>query len=181
MKSSYLVIGILVVTILSCSSSKSFVTESQIKALDSIMEKPEFSIKSDWAYPQTTAAMQQIANSGILGVGNTANAINLIGNHNFLTISDDSISSYLPYYGERQMQVDYSGRDSAIEFKGLIENYEAIKNKNRSYTVTLSATSKSEKFNTTITIYPNLKADILLYGSSRNSIRYSGTVMETKE
>lgn len=169
------------VTILSCSSSKSFVTESQIKALDSIMEKPEFSIKSEWVYPQVTVAMQQIANSGILGVGNNANAINLIGNYNYLTISGDSISSYLPYYGERQMQVDYSGRDSAIEFEGLIENYEALKNKNKSYTITFKATSKSEKFNTTITIYPNLKADILIYGSSRNSIRYSGEVLASKE
>ncbi|WP_338360170.1 DUF4251 domain-containing protein [Yeosuana marina] len=181
MKSKYLIICILMVTVLSCSSSKSPITEAQIKALDSIMAKPDFSIKSDWAYPQATLAMQQIANSGLLGSGNVANAINLIGNYNFLTISGDSISSHLPYYGERQMHVDYNGGDSAIEFKGLVENYKALKNKNKSYTITFSAKSKSETFNTTLTIFPNLKANILLSGSSRNSIRYSGTVSKAKE
>ncbi len=181
MKSKFLIIGILMVVVASCSSSKSLITEAQIKTLDSIMARPKFSIKSDWAYPQATNAMQQVANTGLLGPGNVANAINLIGNYNFLTISGDSISSHLPYYGERHMHVDYNGGDSAIEFKGLVKNYKALKNKNESYTVTFEAKSKSETFNTTITIFPNLKANILVWGSTRNPIRYSGELFKPKE
>lgn len=181
MKSFYLIIGIWMVIISSCSSYKSSVTEAQANRLDSIMEKPEFTIESNWAYPQATAALQQIANTGLLGVGNNASAINLIGNYNFLTISGDSITSSLPFYGERQMNVNYGGGDSAIELEGIMEDYQAIKNKDKSYTLTFKAKSKSEKFNTTIKIFPNLKANIFLWSGSRNPIEYSGTLVTTKK
>lgn len=162
--------------VFSCVSSKPTASPEQIEALANLINNKKFSIESNWAYPQATYAMQQVLNSGLFQPGNNAGAINLIGNPNFLTISGDSISSYLPYYGERQMQVQYGGGDSAIQFDGLMEDYETIRNKNESYTISFKSKSKSEGFNTSIVIFPNLRSEIIVNGNSRFSIRYSGIV-----
>ncbi|ALJ04259.1 hypothetical protein APS56_03485 [Pseudalgibacter alginicilyticus] len=172
---AYYIISIALILV-SCSSLKTNVSQASIDALDQLVRDKHFRIESDWAYPQTTAAMQQIANSGLLGVGNSANAISLIGNYNHLTISGDSITSYLPYFGERQMQVDYSATNSAIQFNGIIKNYTSAKNKDNSYTISFEAKSKSENFNVSVKIYPNLRSNMALSGMSRFSIQYSGTV-----
>ncbi len=171
----------LLIIMVSCVSSKSNATLEDTVALSSLLKKRNFSIESDWAYPRNTMAMQQVLNSGLLQPGNSTGAINLIGNSNFLTISGDSISSYLPYYGERQMQVDYGGGDSAIQFEGVLEDYEVVKNKNGSYSISFIATSKSERFNTNITIFPSLRSDIFLNSPSRFPIRYSGALIEKIE
>lgn len=167
---------VLLMITFSCTSSKSTATANQIEVLNSLLEKRNFSIESDWAYPQTTYAMQQVLNSGFLQPGDSANSINLIGNSNYLTISGDSITSYLPYFGERQMQVAYGGNDSAIQFNGLLEDYKTEKNKNNSHTISFKAKSNSEQFNVTIVLFPSLKSNMTLIGSSRFPIRYSGTV-----
>ncbi len=163
-------------SVLSCVSSKSTASTEQIEDLTDLIDSKKFSIESDWAYPQVTNTMQQVLNSVLFQPGNNAGAINLIGNPNFLTISGDSISSYLPYYGERQMQVQYGGGDSAIQFNGLMEDYKTTRNKNDSYTISFKSKSKSEGFNTSIVIFPNLRSEIIVNGNSRFAIRYSGTV-----
>lgn len=159
---------------LSCKSSKSKITDNQIKALETLIENRNFTIKSDMAYPQVTNAMQQVLNSGLLQPGSASNAISLIGNTNFLTISGDSITSYLPYYGERQMSVGYGGGDSTIELKGVMQDYSVIQGKHNSYIVKFKAKSNSENFQAIIRVFPSLKTDMQLLGTSRFSISYSG-------
>ena len=174
MKSVHIFIMAILTFVMSCSSSKSSATDTQIKALDAVVTTSKFHIESNWAYPQTSYAVQQVLNSGLLQPGSNAGAINLVGNSNFLTISGDSITSYLPYFGERQMQVAYGGGDGAIEFKGLMEDYKVEKNKDQSYNISLSAKSHSESFNVIIRLFPNLRSDISLTSASRFPIRYSG-------
>lgn len=181
MKSVYFIIGLVVLTLCACGTSKYKATAEEMAALESLINKRSFKVSSDWANPTNTMAMQQVLNSGILQPGNNAGAISLTGNSNFLTISGDSISSFLPYYGERQMQVDYNGGDSAIQFEGILEDYKVVKNKNGSYTMSFQATSKSERYNGIITIFPNLRTDMVLSGASRFSIRYSGVIIEEEE
>tara|TARA_R110000868_G_scaffold15629_3_gene71034 strand:+ start:1900 stop:2406 length:507 start_codon:yes stop_codon:yes gene_type:complete len=165
----------------SCASSKPTASLKQIEALNTLIESQEFNIESDMVYPQVTYATQQVLNSGLLPPGNTAGAINLIGNSNYLKVSGDSISSYLPYFGERQMQVQYGGGDSAIQFDGIMENYSVTKGKNESYLIKFQAKSKFEQFDGIITIFPNMKTEIFLNGNSRFSIRYSGHVIQVSE
>ncbi|NMH89561.1 DUF4251 domain-containing protein [Flavivirga algicola] len=172
MKLLYFFIGILM--LFSCKGAKSVATQAEIDALSSIVKEQTFRINSDWAYPQVTNAVQQVLSSGLIQPGNTPNAISLIGNSNFLTISGDSISSFLPYYGERRMQVAYNGSDSAIQFNGTYEDYEVVQNKDNSCTISLQATSNSESFQVFIRLYPNLKARMTLSGNSRLPISYSG-------
>lgn len=175
MRSVYFFIGIVII-MLSCKAPKSVANQEEIDFLKTIVKKQMFTIESIWAYPQVTNAMQQVFNSGLMQPGSNAGAISLIGNSNFLTISGDSISSYLPYFGERQMQVAYNGDDSAIQFSGVLDSYKAIKNKDNSYSISFQATSNSESFRVSIRLYPNLKTDMTFNGNSRFPISYSGSL-----
>lgn len=181
MKSFYILVTIASLFFISCSSSKTNTTAEEIAALEIIIKNKNFEIESNWAYPQNSRATQQVLNSGLLQPGSSSSAVNLIGNSNFLRISGDSIKSYLPYYGERQMQVNYGGGDSAIQFDGLLEDYSVIKNKNNSYTISFQAKSKSEGFNCNIIIFPNLQSTIIFNGTSRSPISYTGIVIRKED
>lgn len=177
----YIVALSLILVNISCKSSKASGTLQQIEALEHLVQKRSFQIESQWAQPQTTYAVQQVMNSGILGPGNNSGNINLIGNPNFLKIKGDSISSYLPYYGERQMNVDYGGTDSAIELDGLMSNYKVKINKDQSRTISFEAKDNNENYSIFIRLFPNLNSDMLINSSTRFPIRYSGTVENEKE
>lgn len=169
---------ILFLLVVSCNASKSTATQEEIEALDSLVIGKRFVIESSWVYPQMTNAMQQISNAGILGPGNNAGSISLIGNPNFLKIAQDSISSYLPYFGERQMNVGYGmGNDGgSIKLKGLIKNYKIEKNKDNSYNISFDADNKNENFSVYLRLFPNLNSTIRINSSSRFSISYQGQV-----
>ncbi|GAA3607983.1 DUF4251 domain-containing protein [Flavivirga amylovorans] len=175
MKSTYIIFGIAFM-FFSCKASKSTATQAEIDFLNTVVKKQMFTIKSDWAYPQVTNALQQVLNSGLMQPGSSASAISLIGNYNFLTISKDSVSSFLPYFGERQMQVAYNGGDSAIQFDGILEDYKAILNKDNSYAISFQARSKSEGFQVFIKISPSLETNMTVNGMSRFPINYSGNL-----
>ncbi len=165
---------LLALVVVGCKSSKDTVSPAQIESFNNLVNSKKFTIESDWAYPQVTNAMSQVLSGQLLPPGSNANAINLIGNSNFLTIKGDSITSYLPYFGERQMQVAYGGRDGAIQFNGIMEDVEIKEEKNNRKVITFKANSNSENFNVIITLFPNMKSQIMLRGSSRFFIQYSG-------
>ncbi|MFL1012803.1 DUF4251 domain-containing protein [Flavisericum labens] len=181
MKIKILIWSIFMLTLLSCGASKNPPTDAEMAALNELINQRHFKIESDWAYPQATMAMQRVLNSGILPPGDNASSINLVGNYNFLKIDGDSISSHLPYFGERQMQIAYGGTDTAIEFKGLVDNYKVEKNKKYGYNVSFNASSNQESFSVFITISPSLKTDMVLNGTGRFPIRYSGVAIPSKE
>ena len=173
------IVGLLfIASIISCSTTKNKFTQAETMKLDSLVHQKEFTIVSDWASPQTSTAMQQIQNAGVLPPGSGVGNVNLIGNANFLTISGDSISSHLPYFGEVRMSANYGGSNSAITFKGVVKNYKVIKNKDNSYSLRFEAKSNAETFDVVIKLFPNLHSTIFLNGMTRSSIRYEGTVLE---
>lgn len=174
MKFIYFFVFVFFITIFSCKSTK--YTEYQINFFEILVENKSLRIESDTAYPQVTNAMQQVLNSGILSAGNNASSISLIGNSNFLRISGDSITSYLPYFGERQMNIDFGGTNGGIQLQGIMENYTVTKGINNSVILSFKAKSKQESYNIQIKLYPNLNAVIHLNGNSRSPISYSGRV-----
>jgi hypothetical protein len=163
---------------LGCGSSSRVVAPSdESRALDSLIVENNFIIESDWASPQVTASMAAIANSGLLGVGNNANNINLIGNPNFLKVEGDTISAYLPYFGERQMGGGY-GTSSAIEFKGIPGNLNIEKdNKKQLYRIRFNIQGdNTETYNVMVDLYPNKTSFININSLQRFPIRYQGNV-----
>lgn len=169
---------VLCCSLFSCKSSKKALSPAQIEAFNILVTSNEFIIESDVAYPQVTSAVSQVLNSQLfLANGNNASAINLVGNANFLKVKGDSVFSYLPYFGERQMQVAYGGiDDSAIEFNDVMEDYTIKENKDKSKSISFSANSNNENFNVIIRLFQNRTSEIILNGASRFSIRYEGHV-----
>lgn len=180
MKFFCLFLGFSFLTMVSCKSQKAVITQAELDTFKTMVNSQHFYIESSWAYPLNTNAMQQVLNSGLLQPGNSSGNISLVGNYNFLKVAGDSVTSHLPYYGERRMQVAYGGTDSAIEFNGSVKNYNVQQNKDASYTISFEAKSNSENFNVYIKLFPNNKSDIILTSASRNSISYSGEVKPTK-
>ena len=175
MKTYLSIVYTLFILVLSCKSANSY-SDEQIKRLETLIESKSYTIESDWARPQVTYAMQQVLNSGVLQPGSAANAISLVGNTNFLTISGDSIKAYLPYFGERQINVAYGGRDSAIELDGLLKDYAFESAKHNGYLIKFKAKSKIEAYSISIIVYPNNESEIRVNSSSRFPISYTGKV-----
>ena len=161
----------------SCSSSKQ-ITEEQKRTIALLMDSKTFKIESNWAYPHVTNAVQQVLNSGLMQPGSGGpGGISLIGNTNFLKLSNDSINSYLPYFGERTMQAGYGGNDDgAIKLEGVVKNYKSTLNKDGSYSVNFDAKDGSESYRVYLRVFPNHRTDLLLNGSFRLPIRYSGVI-----
>lgn len=176
MKSIYGHLALLVL-ICSCATTKN-VDTTQLKSL---IENKNYNLESDIAQPMATIGMSQLQKTGLLGPGNSASNISLIGNGNFLKIKGDSITSHLPYYGERRANVGYGLDNSAIELEGEVKNYNAVWNDNKQhYTVTFQAKSNNELFDVRLVLYPNLKSYITLSSAARTSITYVGKVNDIR-
>ena len=157
------------------TSSKTFVPTAQSKLLDELVSQRSFEIESDWASPQMTSSLNSISDAGLLPPGSAANRINLIGNSNYVRVKGDSVMVYLPYFGERQMGGGYDSDGGAIQFTGIPENYEVSQDGKRgSYDIRFNMKNKTESFEVTTTIFPNLASTIQVTSSHRFPIRYSG-------
>ncbi|ALM07036.1 hypothetical protein SB49_03885 [Sediminicola sp. YIK13] len=172
----YVVILMAGITI-GCGTSSTTVKSTKQK-LEELVRAKSFQIECDWAVPLMTNSLNSISNAGFLPLGSTGNQINLIGNPNFLKVEGDTISAYLPYFGERQMGGAYSNSDNAIQFKGIPKNYEVMEDrKTGSKEISFNINNKTESFRVFITLSPNLTSNINVNSSERFSIRYRGDVM----
>lgn len=176
--------SILFLFLFSCSSSKTIVAASpESRALDALLTNKNFIIEADWAYPQVTGALASVANSGILGPGNNANSINLVGNPNFVKMEGDSITGFLPYFGERQLRGGYD-RESGIVFKGIPQNYRLKKIEEKQRYVMefdIRAEKSNELFSFVIDFFPNNTSLLIVNSTERFPIRYQGTVESIKK
>ncbi len=162
--------------LLSCSSS-SKISDSYSKLLDDLVSSKYFEIESDRVFPLATASLNSISNAGLLPPGSSAGQISLIGNPNYLKVLGDSVVTYLPYYGERQMGGGYDSNGGRIEFEGIPNDMDITKDKeNQRYTIQFKMKDDSENFNVNITLFPNLTSIISVNSSQRFPIRYTGSV-----
>ncbi len=158
-----------------CSSTKDITaTPAQIEALNEMIRIKEFQIESRWAYPLVTNSLSSVANSGLLPPGSSVNNIDLIGNANYFKMIKDSISMYLPYYGERRISGNYNSTDTAIKYNGKPGDIEIEKNK--TYQIRFSAKSDGDGYDVEITIFPNLSSRIVVSSMYRTTISYKGEV-----
>lgn len=169
----------ILLAVVSCSSSKEVATQAQLQQFNEMITNRTFMIESEWAEPQFTNAMSSIANAGLLPPGSSASRINLIGNSNYFKVMNDSISAYLPYFGERQMGGQY-GSGNGIEIEGKAEKVQYTPGKKDSYQLQFSARDKenpTENYQVRIDLFPNNTAYITVLSSQRLSI--NGIQVET--
>jgi len=143
--------------LISCGSTQTTTEESQMSEVKQWVANKEFTIESDWAIP--------------LG----GSQVNLIGNSNFLTFKKDTVSAYLPFFGERHS--GYSLDGGGIEFEGVPENLQTIYNqKKQSSILKFDISEKSEHYQVTVTLYNNKNSTISVNSSQRDVMRYNGEV-----
>ncbi|WP_233268495.1 DUF4251 domain-containing protein [Cellulophaga sp. L1A9] len=167
--------------LLGCSTTnKTIAATPKSKALDKLVVEKKFLIISDRASPMTTSSMNALANSGLLGPGNSPGAINLIGNTNYLRIKGDSIKARLPFFGERQIGGGYNSNDTGISFENIPTAYEHVKNNSTQiHTVKFKISGETnEQYTFTVLLFPNWTTEIRVNSSQRTSIGFRGTVSE---
>lgn len=178
MKRYSILVGVIFI-LFSCASSRK-ATQAEIDNLKALIESKTFEIESEWAEPQATFAMTQIANAGMLPSGSSAGNINLIGNTNFFKMKKDTVSAYLPYFGERQSGGSYGGTDIGIVFEGVPKNLTINKAKENSYRINFKINDKNnttENYNVIVRIYPSLSTSIYVISNQKRSINYRGRVI----
>lgn len=92
-----------------------------------------------------------------------------------LKIKDDSISSYLPYFG-RAYHADYGSTDSPLSFNGHAEGMKIIKGKKDSYRITFQTMKSQENFEYVLTVFSNGKATLNVSSNERDPISFDGEV-----
>ncbi len=180
MRAIILILGCIMI---SCSSAKNTATTTtQSKALERMIALKSFQIESNWAHPLVTSSINSISYSGLLPQGSNVSTINLIGNTNYFKMLGDSISMYLPYYGEQRMGGTYNATDVAIQYNGVPKHIEIIKNdKKQVYEINFLAKSNRESYRVFITLSPGLTSDISINSSHRTTISYRGVVSKLSE
>ena len=114
---------IILLTILLASATIAFGQKSKKEVnwseIDALVGGKKFRIESTWARAQGSTGVNAIAGSGLQQAGGSGNRFNLIGNFNYLEMHQDSVSAYLPYFGEKQFGNGHYSGTNAIEFKGI--------------------------------------------------------------
>ena len=154
------------------------------KLIDGLINKKSFEIVSQSATPQNTMAINAVANSGLLAPGDTSGLINLIGNVNYLRVHGDSISAYLPFFGERRMGVVYGSQNGGISFDGTPTNYVVKNGKKNAREIRFTINdeeNETEHYRVLIYMYPNLRTTININSTHRTSMTYRGNASDHKK
>lgn len=89
-----------------------------------------------------------------------------------LEVKNDSVSSWLPYYG-RAYSIPYGGGDG-LTFKAPIENYKLTYNKKGTAKIEFTARTKEDLYEFNISIFTSGSSSISVNMHNRDSIDFSG-------
>jgi hypothetical protein len=171
----------LAILLTGCGNTKTYTEQEQqaFQNLKDMVTAQNFEIESDFARPMATTAFMQVANTNILGPGNSASQIDINNNSNKLTVKGDTISGYFPYFGEQRFGGGYPGTNhQGIEFKDVPENYKMTFNDDK-HIVNINFSIEdqyrtNENYNVFITLFPNKRSTIQINSTNRTSIEFSG-------
>lgn len=104
--------------------------------------------------------------------------IQLAGNRYQLTVDNESIDAYLPYYG-RSYNAPKNPNEGGIKFNSKEFSYKADKNKKGNYVVTIKpADSKGDVLSMTLNITQKGYAILSVVSNNRQTITYNGYISE---
>ncbi|TXE05700.1 DUF4251 domain-containing protein [Gelidibacter salicanalis] len=172
----------LIFVFIGCGSSKEFTARDNqaYQNLKDLVDSQTFEIVSNRASPFASAAFSRVANSRILGPGNSANNIDISANANRLTIKGDSISGYLPFFGEQHFGGGYNNNKTSIEFDDVPKDFQVMHDDQKhAVEIRFKIDDKyrnSEHYDMMIILYPNLRSTIRVQSTTRSSIEYTGRV-----
>lgn len=170
-----------IVFLTACATTKTTYSEEEIDALHNLVASNSFKIVSDQAYPLATASLNKLSNIGLLIPGDNASRISLRNRYNFLSISGDSISAELPYYGEQRLSRTYGSFDKGIALNTLLDEYNAVYNeKENYYELRFNADQDVENYKIRIDIFANNQTYINITSTHRTTIAYRGKVVPSE-
>lgn len=177
-KYSKYIVGVIFLIQINCMSQKKEINQNN-QLLNKLIVERVFRIEFQWAYPMITSAYSKVVNSGLLPPGNSPGHVNIVGNSNYFRMQNDSVSAYLPYFGERQMGGSYGSNNGGIQFEGVPEKLEITVNKKGGYNIKFSINDKeniTENYNVYIEITTKLNANLNINSNQRLNIKYKGKV-----
>lgn len=165
-------------TLIGCNSSKKpVVNAGQKQQIKEQIRTKEMTIIATWAYPLSNNVLNQLGLNNGLGAGNSGSRINLLGDNHTVTIHNDSIKGYLPYYGERRMGGGYNS-SNAVTFNGIARDYKVTTNDKKKRTeINFTIADGTESYDVHLEIYTTGRASIALNSTHRTSIRYDGELV----
>ncbi|MCK7590977.1 DUF4251 domain-containing protein [Subsaxibacter sp. CAU 1640] len=179
---------VLMFMVVGCGNGKNYSAQEDeaFERLRQIIDDKKLEIKSYFARPMATTAFMQVANTNILGPGNTASSIDIASNSNGFKIDGDTISGYFPYYGEQRFGGSYPGTNhQGIEFKSVPKDYKVSVNESK-HVVNVRFNIEdqfrsNETYDIFITLYPNKRSNIQINSSHRTPIEFTGTMKVLRE
>lgn len=164
----------LVILLLGGCKAQEPMSPQQQAQLQALAEGRNFTFEADFANPQTSKAYMSAANATVARAGgNTLSRISLQGEGYFLKISGDKVASHLPYYGVRD-NFSEPGKVEGIELDTEIEELKISQKKSGAYQMTFFANQKTERFQLTLDLLANGKANLAIYSGQRDAIRFEG-------
>ena len=97
-----------------------------------------------------------------------------------MTIKNDSVFSYLPYYGVAYSGAAFSGNDSPMTFNKPIEEYKSEATKN-GYLVKFKVKNANDVINCTFHISESGLTSLSVSSVNRQAINYSGVLIKNAE
>ncbi|OOQ62075.1 DUF4251 domain-containing protein [Mucilaginibacter pedocola] len=169
---------ILFAAILSCAAlqpvmaqnSKAEKKAAQEAEIKQLIQSKNFVFKAQYVFPINNTAIQLLNNPG------STNPRYLNSNYD-LTVTPDTVTSYLPYFGEAYFAVGYnSPSDNGIKFTSTNFEYVTTAKKNGSSIVTLRLKDAKYTNQMILTITANGTGDLSVISANRQSIRFYGFI-----
>jgi hypothetical protein len=164
--------------LISCKTSETLQTSNLVKAETSWLTTPSFEVNLTTAYPFVTNELNQLSTNNLLGAGNSANQINLLGRGDFLRITENRVEANMSYYGTQRFG-SFKNGNTGILLNDPVENYVYSFNEKKNKTlITFKTTHKQEHYSFRIIVYKSGHCDVDVTSSNRNFIKYDGTIKE---
>lgn len=138
------------------SERKAIQKQQQIEQTIALIEKKQFVYKANRAFP--------------IGY----RSIELFANPNFITISNDTVVSDLPYFGRVTGSLPYGG-SGGLKFQGAANDYR-VEKKKKEYVIKTTVRGTDDTYNIQLNIFLNGNANLIINCNNRNSISYSGAI-----
>ncbi len=153
-----LIVGILAT---SCSTTQNTASnEEQKMKLRERIESGEYKIEATMAYPRR------------------GRSVPLTSTYS-LKVKNDSIFSYLPFYG-RAYSVPYGGGDG-LNFEAPLNVYNVTYDRKGAAKIEMRAKTPEDEYTYNVEIYPNGSSNINVTMQQRESIRFSGRLVASNE
>jgi len=147
-----------------------------------IIDAQNYVFVATMAFPLNSADISKVLNS-FPGSANSSGAINLTGSNYDLTVTKDSLNTYLPYYG-RSYTARIGTNEGGIKFKSKDFTYTKTERKKGGWILNIKPKDVKDTYNSNYVLTLNVTttgyATLIITSNNQQSITYNGYLAEPK-